>query len=383
MANRHETIEKRINDTWDVAVFLQMISSFDVNVDWRFINALTTRIHDFLKTASDKDIEAELPEIRRTLERYANPLFKQFPLKTDLHTIAKTWNDFFKGDQELYAYGLEYGWLEERLDLKNYRLYNYVPYHFRLGLVAHKGRCYIEEDNLLKDAFNMLLKVEHYHNVLNKYGKLSTELSQAKGNLEFDKRTYTQLTHVKFEVSSFSRLTVLSFFAFIEAFVNSIAYSFLRRNESTLSDADAEFLSGKKNNRFLQLKSKIEHFQKIIRADQKAVLITSDKMQMNDTLKTFFAYEELRNSAVHYSPLKEPLSITPKEWLNRTTVFSKIAMEVALQFWDACYPGMDAPEYLGKLDYEFNHHMAKSRLALVREAEDLSQIEPLPSEAEE
>jgi hypothetical protein len=379
MAIMDSKLEKKVNDTWNIAVFLQMISSFDRDVDWRFIKAMTTRIDEFLKTASDLEIVVELPEIRRTLEQYADPLIKKFPLKNDINVIARSWNDFFKGDQELYDFGLEYGWLEEQLELKNYRLYDYVPYHFRLGLVAHKGRCYIEEDNLLKDAFKVLLKAEYYQTVLEKYGKLSTELSQAKGNLEFDRKTYTKITHVKFEVSSFSRLTVLSFFAFIEAFVNSVAYSFLRRNESTLSDAEAEILTGKQKGHYLQLRSKFERYQKIIRADKTAILITSDTMQMNDTLKTFFAYEELRNSAVHYSPLKEPLSITPKDWLTRAREFSRIAMNVGLQFWNACYPGLDAPEYLGRLDYKFNQDMAKSRLAAVQEAESLSERESFPT----
>lgn len=380
MANSDDTLGKRINDTWNIAVFLQMMSSFSENVDWRVIKHLTTRIDDFLKTASDQDKAAELPDIRRALDRHADPLIQQFPLKTDMNTIAEKWNDFFQGGQDIYSYGLEYGWLEELLDLKNYRLYNYVPYHFRLGLVAHKGRCNIEEDNLMKDAFNVLLKAEHYHIVLTKYGKLQTELSQAKGNLEFEKNIYTKITHVKFEVSSFSRLTILSFYAFIEAFVNSIAYSYLRRNESALSAVEAEILTGKEKGRYLQLKYKIERYQKIIRADKRAILVTSDMMQMSDTLKKFFAYEELRNSAVHYSPLKESLSIIPNEWLTRAVEFSKIAMEVALQFWNACYPDLGAPEYLGRLDYEFNHHMAKSRLTIIQEAENISLSESLPNE---
>lgn len=380
MANSDDSLEKRVKDARDIAVFLQIISSFAVNVDWRFIKGLTTRIYDFFEKAPDEDIATELPEIRRTLEKYAIPLILQFPLKTNLNTITEKWKEFSKGDQEIYSYGLEYGWLEEHLDLKNFPLYNYVPYHFRLGLVGDKGHCYIEEDNLLKDAFNMLLKAEHYYLVLSKYGKLQMELSQAKGNLEFEKDIYTKITHVKFEVSSSSRLTILSFYAFIEAFVNSIGYSFLKRNESKLSAVDAEMLTGKKNARYLQLKAKIERYQKIIRTDKKAVLVTSDEMQMNDTLKTFFAYEELRNSAVHYSPIKASLAITPLEWLNRAVEFSKIAMNVAIQFWNACYPDFGAPQYLGRLDYEFNHHMAKTRLARIQEAENISKAESLPNE---
>lgn len=46
----------------------------------------------------------------------------------------------------------------------------------------------------MKDAFNMLLKAEHHHVVLTNYGKLEMELSQAKENLEFEKKIYTKIT---------------------------------------------------------------------------------------------------------------------------------------------------------------------------------------------
>ena len=118
-----------------------MISSFSVYVDWRFVKGLTTRIFDFFEKAPGEDIEAEIPEIRHTLKKYANPLIQQFPLKTDMNTVAQNRNDLSIGEQDIYSYGLEYGWLEEHLDLKNLPLYNYMSYHFRLGLLADKGHC--------------------------------------------------------------------------------------------------------------------------------------------------------------------------------------------------------------------------------------------------
>lgn len=58
-----------------------------------------------------------------------------------MNTVAKNWNDLSIGEQDIYSNGLEYGWLKEHLDLKNFPLYNYMPYHFRLGLLADKGHC--------------------------------------------------------------------------------------------------------------------------------------------------------------------------------------------------------------------------------------------------
>ncbi len=49
--------------------------------------------------------------------------------------------------------------------------------------------------------------------------------------------------------------------------------------------------------------------------------------------------------------------------------FSKLSMKVSLEFWKACYPGSDGPEYLGKLDYDLHMNKATKR------AEKIQQIE--------
>ena len=81
----------------------------------------------------------------------------------------------------------------------------------------------------------------------------------------------------------------------------------------------------------MQLKSKIEKFQKVIRGDKKAVIITSDDGQIKELFLAFFNdYEDLRNSSVHYSPLKDQIWLRLNDWLDKGKHFSKLSIDVAL-----------------------------------------------------
>jgi hypothetical protein len=244
------------------------------------------------------------------------------------------------------------------MNLDNLSLYEYVPYHFRIALGVHKGKYGIEEEFLLKDAFNSLAKAQYYYELLISYGKEYED----KLNLG-DADAYKIVTDIKYEVCANSRLTIISFYAFIECFVNSVGASFSKRNQSTLTESEFEILNGKRKGRFLQLKSKIERFPPIIRTDGKSIIITSDDVQIKEPFLTFFEnYEQLRNASVHFSPDKESIWLKPKDWLNKANSFSRLSCEVALKFWNACFPDYEDPEYLGKIDYDF--HLSKATKTL-------------------
>lgn len=256
------------------------------------------------------------------------------------------------------------------MDISRLNLYQDSPYHYKIGLVVHKGNGSIEEDFLLKDAFNIKSKAEYYQNLLLEYGTRLKNAEQEKGKKGFTKELYTQITDLKFEVAACSRLTVISFYAFVEGFVNSVGHSYLLRNGQRLSTSEKELLNGYKKGRFLQLKSKIEKFQPLIRSDKKTEIIVSDQNQIPENFKLFFYYyEELRNSAMHYSPQKENIWLKPQEWVDIANKFSKISMEVSLQFWKACYPKSEGPEYLGKLNYDLHLKKASERMENIKKIE--------------
>jgi len=344
-------LEKKINETFDYAVYLQMMGAFVPNSDFRKIKEIVLSTHDFLKNSKEEEIETKLPDLKNTLIKMSDLFIDKFPLKKPIPEIAKNWNDLFKQGNDVFSNGLDYGWLEKYMDLSNLYSYNYIPYHFKIGLVAHKGFGSVEEDFLLKDAFSILVKAEYYLDVLMKFGKVAKK-SETENN-EFSKETYSQITDLKYEVAAFSRLTIISFYSFIESFVNSIGYSYLKRNFDNLTDKDKEILSGFKKGKFLQLKSKIENFQKIIRQDNQAIIVVSDINQIQEPFKSFFDnYVELRNSSVHYSPMKERIWLKPHDWFKKAQEFSKISIKVALEFWTACFPELNKPDYIGRLEYD-------------------------------
>jgi hypothetical protein len=326
--------------------------------------------NDFLKNTSKKDLKHKLPTLRHTLNNITTLFIENFPLRRNLKDTAQEFKQFFEGN-DILSYGLKYGWLENQMDLSYLNFYPDTPYHYRIGVGAHRGNGSIEEDFLLKDAFSVLVKAKLSHELLEEFGSKLKHDEEVSGTEGFSQVLYTQIADVKFDLSAYCRLSIISFYAFVEGFVNSVGFSHLTRHEKLLNEQEIELLKGLKNGRFLQLKSKVEKFQEIIRADKKIKLIVTDEKQIKESFKEFFDYyESLRNSAMHYSPMKETIWMRPKEWLDKAIEFSRLATIVSLEFWLACYPNSNGPEYLSKLDYDFhlNHALERNnRIELLKE----------------
>ncbi len=164
-------------------------------------------------------------------------------------------------------------------------------------------------------------------------------------------------------MAAFSRLCIVSFFSFIEAFVNSVGYDFRLRNHTHLTVEQNEVLLGKKKGRLISVEYKIEKFPSIIRTDGRSPIVISDPAQLREPFATFVQkVKTTRDSAVHYSPLKEAIWLRPSDWLDQARLASKLCIEVACAFWTACYPTRQQPEYLNKLDYEAHVTAAKERV---------------------
>lgn len=346
-------IEREVNESFNIAIYLKLMSSFLPDINFEQVSKMVGDIYDFFKLSDEKDIVLQLPYIKSNLEKMAAPFLTRFPITKSLDKIVGDWDQFFKNDSEIYSYGLEYGWLEERMDLENLHIYNHVPYHFRIGLHAHKGNFGIEEEFLIKDSFNILVKAQKSYDQLKKYGVFKQKILEKEGKEDFDQETVRKINDLKYEISANSRLAVISFYAFVECFVNSLGYSHGKRNEGSMTANDLEILNGKKNGRFLQLKSKIERYQSLIRDDGKTIIVTSDDNQIKEPFISFFnIYENLRNSAVHFSPTKEQIWLKPADWIEKAEHFSKLSLQVALEIWKSCYPNLLSPDYIGRLDYE-------------------------------
>jgi hypothetical protein len=364
------TIQDEINEVIDYVVYLQIMASLIPNANFDQVKDIVISTNNFIRESTEYELKSKLPELKEVLVKMSELLLKKFPLKRDLRQIAIEFNAFFKEGNQVYTYGLEYGWLDKQMSLTELNYYIDTPYHFRIGLGAHRGNGSIEEDFLLVDAFNIRLRGEYYYSLLTEYGERLKESEKEKGRSELSQELYKQIAEIKFEVSAYSRLTIVSFYSFVECFVNSVGHSYLLNNESNLNEQEIELLKGFKKGHFISLKSKIEKFQELIRDDKKINIVVSDNNQMPVDFKRFFDYyEQLRNSAMHYSPLKETIWMKPKEWLDKAIEFSEISTKVALAFWTSCYPNSDGPTYIGKLNYQLHLDKAKARAKRIEDIE--------------
>lgn len=361
-------LQDEINEFIDHIIYLQMMASFAPDIDFGKVEAIAISMYKFIETSDEEMIKNKLPELKKVMSKMISPITKRFPLKRELRNIITDFNDFIKTGNDVYSYGVEYGWLNAQMDLKNLRLYKDIPYHYRIGLAGHKGNGSIEEDFLLNDAFSVRVKAEYYQNLLLDYLKKLDQGEKVEKPKEFSNGLYQQVSDIKFEVAAYSRITVISFYAFVESFVNSVGHNHILNNINILGEMEKELLSGFKNGRFLQLKSKIEKFQTLIRPDKKAKIIVSDDQQIPENFKHFFDYyEQLRNSAMHYSPMKEKIWMSPHDWIEKAIEFSKLSLEISLEFWKSCYPESEGPEYLGKLDHNLHLDRARKRSEKIRQ----------------
>lgn len=357
--------EEKINEVFNLAIYLQFMGVLIPHSNFDKIKEIVSNVHEFLKTSTNEEIAAKLPQTEILLHQMTESFIKKFPPKKTINEIAFDWNELFKNGNDPFTYGITYGWLEKQMDASKLYDYNYLPTHFNIGLYAHAGFGAVEETFLLQDAFNTLVKTDYNYNLLEEYRKILKNL-----NKDIDKNTYIKISDLKFEVCSYSRLTIISFYSFIECFVNSIGFSYLERNRNMLLDKDIEILQGRKKNSYLSLKSKIEKFQKIIRKDKTIKIITSDDKQIKEPFTSFFdKYEEIRNSSVHYSPSKEAIWLKPEDWVKNANEFAKLSIQVGLEFWDACYDKLGKPDYLGKFEFDRLYKISKERLRSTKQIE--------------
>jgi len=366
-----EDFEKEVNRVWNITVYLQMIAAFSDELNFDEYNELMINFYKTLKEESEEVVKDNLPKYKNKFVSIAKPLKLKYPLKRTIDEIATNWNEKCKRDKEIFSNGLMIGWLEEQIGLESYYFYDYYHYHFKVGLVVHKGRGEIEEHFLLKDSFTCLIKAQNRLNILENYGQAQKERFKKSGKNRFDKETLGSINAIKYEVSFYSRMTIISFFSFLESFINSIGFDYYYRNKGKLTDEDKEILQGSKKGRFLNLKYKIEKFQKIIRSDNIAKIVLSDDYQINEPFKTLFKdYEELRNASVHFSPKKSRIWLKPHDWIDRAEEFSKLVIKAALEIWRSCRETKKGPDYLGRLEYERLYKIANDQEKEIRKIEN-------------
>jgi hypothetical protein len=176
---------------------------------------------------------------------------------------------------------------------------------------------------------------------------------------------YQKLSFINGQVGTFSRLTVVSAAAFIEAFVNSVGWAESERNPHLSEEIHAQ-LKGTRNGRYLSLEAKLEKLPKLIRPDGATPIILSDVKQMKEPFIGFLAEtKEIRDASMHYAPGKALIWRAPHEWFESAKKAVEHAVQVAAIFWDGCYPGRELPTYLYGLNHATLIEAARARIKAV------------------
>jgi hypothetical protein len=142
----------------------------------------------------------------------------------------------------------------------------------------------------------------------------------------------------------------MHFYSFVEAFVNGIGLDHLYTQSDMLTQNEKDILTGKQNDNYLSLEKKIEKFHQIIRPDKKQVFNSTNKKLQKEPFLTFFnECKEIRNSSVHYSPLKAKIVLPPLEWLEKVKNYAQKTLSISKVFWNACYINRKFPDYIDLL----------------------------------
>lgn len=323
--------------------------------------------YELIKEMDYNSLLSNGPIIKNNFQFLADYFLKKYPPKKSIADIAFEFNEFFKSGTNPFSTGIECGWLESVMDINAKNWPKDLPYQTKIGFGHHAGYASTEDEFLLRDSFYSFLKAEEaYKNLLKLRDVLKDKNDVIESN--FDKDSYDKLNLLKFNVAAYSRLSIISFYSFIECFVNTIGFDFYYRNKDNLSAKESEILKGKKKDRYLQLEYKLEKFPSIIRQDKKQIIFIKDDKQVKEPFKTFFQnYKNLRDSSVHYSPVKEKIWNSPFDWITKAREFKNLTIDSAILFWKACYPDSNGPEYLGKLDQKKQIELAEKRLQIDNE----------------
>lgn len=323
------------------------------------IRTTLNAIGDFLKTASSRDLQTRGRELESLLRKGTKPRKGLVPSR-DAEAIGR---DFIilGRDQDLWRYGVTYGWLEQQFCPPILGLPSDLPPHARVGLGVHAGSAAIEEATLLDDSFFLAAMTARAYEIM---------AARARQTVEPRDAAETQAMHnvingLNMNVGTFARLAVVTAASFVESFINSVGASHAARH-SEIAEVVIEQLTGMRKGRFLSLETKLERLPALIRSDGTSPLRITDEAQREEPFRRFLAEtKEVRDAAMHYSPMKAPIICTPQEWVARANTAVDDAVEVAQQFWSACYPGAAQPSYVYGLEREQFQKRAKDRLEVV------------------
>lgn len=296
------------------------------------------------------------PDVKDIINKTYDMVKQVLPLKVGVKKASSILRKQLVNDP--FRNGIELGIISEVMDLKKTPyLKEELPFYSRLGLGHHSEMVVNEEQQLLADAFYLLVMAEEQYKRMFIYKNNLPEIKTEKHLLV--------LTNINSNVCTYCRNSIVGFYAFFEAFINGIGLNHLKYNRSLLSPEDICALEGKdrSGNKYLKSELKIESLQRII--GEKIKYKTNNPQQLKDQtfLSLFKNMQEKRDVAMHYSKSKGEIMFSPQEWMDQAFDVSKVVVEASQKIWEACYPHSGHyPYYLRELDYKNLLNRAKERM---------------------
>ncbi|MCD4656691.1 MAG: hypothetical protein K8S87_04015 [Planctomycetes bacterium] len=294
----------------------------------------------------------------RTLETEFIDIQKKCPLKVSLDDFAKRFNEIIRSKKHVMTLGELFSYID--LSKLTYLRFLQDPLHTKI-LISKNPQTRIEDSDLLGESFFLLVKAE------NELKKHKIVKQKEKNQLI---RRYLSLLNSN--ISLYSKLSCVNFCATVESFVNSIGYDYFMRNKQNIEESDVMFtkLQGYKlssNGRpiYLSLINKMKYFVKVL---------TNNNVEINDSIepfKTFSGHTEIRDSSVHYSPIKEEIFKLPVDWVTKANDVAKSSIEVCKRIWELCYPTKTQPDYMHQFDWNYWYKNAEERLKMEEEMNPL------------
>lgn len=300
---------------------------------------------NFIEGSLPHELRSKGPHVAKLLDHAIAAHGKYLPRKRPFEIIASDFQALMK-QQDVWRFGIEFGWLEDRYDLSGLPLPRDLPPHARIGLAHHAGLASVEELFLLEDTYLLLTRAEELHARMLRAAE-DAKIEQASTDGEMER----MLRRMNAEVGTLCRLTVVNSVAFVEAFVNSIGWAAALRHP-TLSDQARTELKGTQRGRYLSLERKLERYPFLIRCDGSRPIVVSDKGQIREPFLSFLAEtQEVRDASMHYAPGKLRILRPPGDWVSRARSAAEHGIAVAREFWSACYPARGYPDYLDDLEH--------------------------------
>ncbi len=312
---------------------------------------LIQRIQEFLTYTSDSIKTDRILEYLKEIQSDIESLQIFCPPKESIEIIGEKWIRYRqvleKKENSFDVNGVEFGWVESLVTLPYSENDFSAPYHSRVGIGRNAGRLFVEEMQLLRDAFLYFALAERSFKKIKEFYTTKNGQLYTDANREID-------SIMKENISSACRIAIITFFNFVEVFVNSIGNDFLKRNGDKLEVKQKNILRGfDQKGKYIGLDYKMEHYSNIIRGKEDWLIILKDEKQRKEPFLTFFTkIKEWRDSYIHYSPDKVTFFKKNDEFLNDVRITSEISIQTASSFWKVCYPSRKLPGYLENLDYD-------------------------------